>query len=648
CEYTGSAWQYNPWVSMLASAAIDSNNFAQTVHLGCGSGAGPTCLGLTFNETTATTGLGTSGFIIRLQTADGSQLWPIEIDGGQKTGSIAIPTLKITDKWSTSGVIPGTLSIAVSETTSGTGSSYLNLYGGSMGTTLMYSFPKTGLPFFAGFAGGGATQPVCTDNTGQTFTGGTCAFGSGGSIVKVNSGSNLANVNINATTPAVDTGYQAATPKVDGSGNLILELPQVINTALTNEQANTNLRLQLSNMKQNGQGLAVMGYCCDSLSSRFGGNNNVPFDYWENLYLINQTNLFAGSGWVDLAGSQASLVGLAAAPLSTSAALSGTCGTNYSSIFTGQTLNNGPTCGGSFVASARAGYGPVMSDVNLLNGTTATITCGTMTQYPCTQLIAFLYTQSGTGGTYSWSVDSHSCGTGSTGTGISGAPIYLDSNSCSGLGNLTPGQHNLVVTATSNNVSISLADTINSPVDSSNTPVGIKLERVAMGGAQLCDFDQNTTNMVNQWARLGITTLNLLDSGNDAYRTTANFGCPLVNSASNYVVNLGDIVTAFKAVAPLADITVSTVPPTNVEGTSTCGVGGTSACPSQGPYAAGVKAYALANNVGYIGALELMGGINGWSSWCTNGVLGCTAVNPSPGYYDGVHWNENGAELYMD
>src|SRR5208283_1531567 len=67
-----------------------------------------------------------------------------------------------------------------------------------------------------------------------------------------------------------------------------------------------------------------------------------------------------------------------------------------------------------------------------------------------------------------------------------------------------------------------------------------------------------------------------------------------------------------------------------------------------GPYAAGVKAYALANNVGYIGALELMGGINGWSSWCTNGVLGCTAVNPSPGYYDGVHWNENGAELYMD
>src|SRR5208337_1688692 len=179
CEYTGSAWQYNPWVSMLASAAIDSNNFAQTVHLGCGSGAGPTCLGLTFNETTATTGLGTSGFIIRLQTADGSQLWPIEIDGGQKTGSIAIPTLKITDKWSTSGVIPGTLSIAVSETTSGTGSSYLNLYGGSMGTTLMYSFPKTGLPFFVGFAGGGATQPICSDNTGQTFTGGTCAFGSG-------------------------------------------------------------------------------------------------------------------------------------------------------------------------------------------------------------------------------------------------------------------------------------------------------------------------------------------------------------------------------------------------------------------------------------------------------------------------------------
>src|SRR5208337_3511555 len=123
CEYTGSAWQYNPWVSMLESAAIDSNNFAQTVHLGCGSGAGPTCLGLTFNETTATTGSGTSGFLIRLQTASGSQIWPIEIDGGAKTGALFLPTVKIGDVWNTSGVIPGTLEILVTETASGAGSS---------------------------------------------------------------------------------------------------------------------------------------------------------------------------------------------------------------------------------------------------------------------------------------------------------------------------------------------------------------------------------------------------------------------------------------------------------------------------------------------------------------------------------------------
>src|SRR5208283_1737321 len=188
CEYTGSAWQYNPWVSMLASASIDANNFSQTVHLGCGSGAGPTCLGLTFNETTATTGLGTSGFIIRLQTADGSQLWPIEIDGGQKTGTIAIPTLKISDKWYTSGVVPGTIEMLITETASGAGSSYFNIYGGASANTLEFqvlsggnvqanSYTATGMtPGAISVSAGSGSIPALTTNSAgfaAPVTGGT-------------------------------------------------------------------------------------------------------------------------------------------------------------------------------------------------------------------------------------------------------------------------------------------------------------------------------------------------------------------------------------------------------------------------------------------------------------------------------------------
>lgn len=59
----------------------------------------------------------------------------------------------------------------------------------------------------------------------ESNTGSSCGSSSGGSNFAVLGGSTLTNVNDNKTVPSPDTNNYAVNPKVDGSGNLIHEIP---------------------------------------------------------------------------------------------------------------------------------------------------------------------------------------------------------------------------------------------------------------------------------------------------------------------------------------------------------------------------------------------------------------------------------------
>ena len=407
-----------------------------------------------------------------------------------------------------------------------------------------------------------------------------------------------------------------------------------------NTAAPKNFRGLSASIQQGSGGLIVMGYCCDSLNARAASSNRDTYNMWEiqklQAYLGN-----AGPGWVSFVGDNTG--NLNKAPVGVTTTLSPVA-TSANWIYTVEGLTRNGS-GGALSTASRTGWGPDTGDITCATGISCSIT---VTCASCTEIIGFIYKQ--TGGTNVTATSDIGVVSGSpfNTNGANATPVYVDS----GVGSI--GSHSLVLSGTG-------------PWTASGSDViagtsGVKSERIAMGGAQFCDFNAEQTatgQLINQWQKLGINVMHLMASTNEILRATANYQCPAqVTTGRTITQFFGDLSTLATSVHGMTtdpDITVSPDPDGYymdgiAAGQKICGSTSDQTCNPVAPYAQAVVDFAEANPtiVELINAYQLS---NNWSALCTGITTGgpCPNTKTNVGYYtDNVHWNLNGEQMYVN
>jgi hypothetical protein len=404
----------------------------------------------------------------------------------------------------------------------------------------------------------------------------------------------------------------------------------------------------------------VPAFCCDSLDARAPAPNRNTWNLWAAFRLWQEFG-YGGSGWVDAVGGSG-FDNYNLAPYSTSVTTSPASTSSSASWtvhFEGLQQTNGTA-----TVDTRAPWGPAVTDLNCNTGDSCSITvqCGTVTGYACTRMIAVLHQQSG-GQPVTVTLDSVAI-TGSpfaTALGTAGAPVYADT------GAVTAGAHTLLLSGTGP-WDISGVDTINGTT-------GVKVERIAMGAATICDYNavqSATGNIATLWTKLGITSVHIMASTNEQVRSGnqgspygTNLNCAAVNGSgglaaygwdrtpAQFESDLAALVTTAQGLSTQPDVSISTDPdnwysddPT-ASGAEICGLSGSLECLPMQPYEQAMLDYAQKNPaVGVVDAYALS---HPWNNLCKVGASSCSNTVASEAIYaDAVHWESPGQWMYAN
>jgi len=119
---------------------------------------------------------------IKISTASASTATPLSISQGSVTGTVAFPALQVKTTWNNASLVGQGIVFSLTDTSHAAGSKLLNLYGGSGGTTTLFSVDTGGNSLQAGTwrtsgapaTGGGGVQPLVSINangsTGATYS----------------------------------------------------------------------------------------------------------------------------------------------------------------------------------------------------------------------------------------------------------------------------------------------------------------------------------------------------------------------------------------------------------------------------------------------------------------------------------------------